>query len=131
MRFFPPPLSVILPPPSMTTGPVSLNTFAVAATTIVAGAAPQSNVMAPPFATAATNASDVQLAAVPSPMTVFALVMLSACASAGTAPFSSAVSAGGPAAESVGGPPLDDEPAPAGTSPSVEQASTRASTTRK
>jgi len=71
MRRFPPPLSVTLPPPSTTIfGPVSLTIFAVSVSVMVCGAPPQANVMTPPLATAATNASLVQLAAVPVPTTV-------------------------------------------------------------
>ena len=71
MRTLPPPLSVILLPPSMTSFvPLSLKTFAVAVSVMVVGFAPQSKVMMPPFATAATKASPVQLAAVPVPTTV-------------------------------------------------------------
>ena len=71
MRPVPPPLSATLLPPSMTSFvPLSLKTFAVDVSTIVVGSAPQSNVMMPPCATAATNASPVQLSGVPLPITV-------------------------------------------------------------
>ena len=86
MRIFPPPLSVTLLPPSMTSFvPLSLKTFAVDVRTIVTGSGPQSKVMTPPFATAATNASPVQLAGVPVPTTVVGDDTSSAWPSAGTA----------------------------------------------
>jgi hypothetical protein len=47
------------------------------------GAGPQSKVMTPPLATAATNASPVQLAGVPVPITVVGDEASSACASGG------------------------------------------------
>src|SRR4051794_24759182 len=103
MRTFPAPLSVTFPPPSMTTGPVLLKTFAVAVRVIVAGAAPQLNVITPPFATAATNASEVQLSGVPVPMTVFGFAMLSACASGGTTHLPFGLPAAGPVSGLVGG----------------------------
>jgi hypothetical protein len=43
--------------------------LAVAVIVVVTGSGPQSNVMIPPAATAATTASDVQLAGVPEPTT--------------------------------------------------------------
>src|SRR4051812_33042006 len=110
MRAFPPPLSVTLLPPSMTTGPVLLKTFAVVVSVIVAGAAPQSKVMTPPFATAATNASAVQLAGVPVPTTVRGLVMLSACASAGTGHMPLGLPAGGSVSLAGGGGPPEVPP---------------------
>src|SRR5687768_12884223 len=106
MRTFPPPLKVTFPPPSITTGPVLLKTFAVVERTIVAGAVPQLNVMTPPFATAATKASAVQLSGVPVPTTVLGFAMLSACASAGTGYFPFGFPGGGPSSGFVGGPPL-------------------------
>src|SRR6266513_2069387 len=106
MRTLLPPLSVTLPPPSMTIlGPVSLNTFAVRLRTIVTGAGPQSKVMTPPLATAATKASPVQLAGVPEPTTVRGLEMSSARASAGTAQVPAGLPAGGPST-GIGGIPL-------------------------
>jgi hypothetical protein len=85
MRVVPPPLSVTLLPPSMTSFvPLSLKTFAVEVRTIVTGSGPQSNVMIPPFATAATNASPVQPAGVPVPMTVVGDDTSSACPAGGT-----------------------------------------------
>src|SRR5215475_9825099 len=85
MRRFPPPLSVTLPPPSSTmSGPVSLRTLAVAASVIVTGPGPQSNVMTPPWATASTTAREVQLAGVPSPITWSGREVSTAVASAGT-----------------------------------------------
>jgi hypothetical protein len=102
----------------MTTGPVSLKTLAVAASVMVVGTAPQSNVMTPPLATAAMNASEVQLAGVPVPITVRGLAMLSAWASAGTAHLPAGFPAGGSVSGPVVGPPLvaplvpPDVPAP-------------------
>src|SRR6185369_4243127 len=75
--------SVTLPPPSMTIGPVLLNTFAVSVSVRVIGAVPQLNVITPPLATAATKAAAVQLSGAPLPITVRGVAMLSACASAG------------------------------------------------
>ena len=69
MRRAPPPLSVTFPPPSSTTSELVLRTLAVACIMIVTGLAPQSKVITPPLATAATTAPDVQLAAVPLPIT--------------------------------------------------------------
>src|SRR5512140_331108 len=117
MRVVPPPLSVILLPPSMTSlVPLSLNTFAVWVSTIVAGSAPQSKVMMPPLATAATNASPVQLAGVPVPMTVVGFETSSGPASGGSGSCPSGLPAGGPDCGFVGGTappsgsvPLDDE----------------------
>src|SRR5256885_13368846 len=84
MRTFPSPLRVTLLPPSMTSlVPLSLKTFAVCARTIVTGSGPQSKVMTPPFATAATNASPVQPAALPVPTTVVGDDTSSAWPSAG------------------------------------------------
>src|SRR5262249_55010356 len=112
MRLFPPPLSVILPPPSITIGPLLLKIFAVAVRTMVVGREPQSKVMTPPAATAATNAPEVQLAGVPVPPTVLGLAMLSACASAGTTQVPFGLPAGGPSSGLVGGPPsLLEQPA--------------------
>src|SRR5690349_1375134 len=86
MRRLPPPLRVTRPPPSSTTaGPWSLRTLAVAFMVIVTGAGPQSKVITPPAATAATTAADVQLAGVPRPTTRSGLRVSSARAAAGTA----------------------------------------------
>src|SRR5215472_5846293 len=52
---------------------------------IVTGLGPQLNVMTPPAATAATTAADVQLAAVPSPITWSGWLVATAWAAAGTA----------------------------------------------
>src|SRR5688572_26125388 len=85
MRRLPSPLSVTRPPPSSTMrGPLALRTFAVAAIVMVTGAGPQSNVITPPAATAATTAADVQLAAVPLPTTRSGREVSTARASAGT-----------------------------------------------
>jgi hypothetical protein len=65
MRRAPAPLSVTFPPPSSTTSALVLRTLAVTCITIVTGAGPQSKVITPPLATAATTAPDVQLAGVP------------------------------------------------------------------
>ena len=80
----PPPLRMTLPPPSMTIfGLLSLNTLAGLARMMVAGSGPQLNVMIPPAATAAMNASGVQLSCVPVPTTVVGLDTSSSCASLG------------------------------------------------
>src|SRR5689334_9237560 len=111
MRIFPPPLSVTLLPPSMTSfGAVLLKTFAVLVRTMVTGSAPQSKVMTPPFATAATTASPVQLAALPSPITVVGLDTSSACPSAGTVACPSGLPAAGPSCGAGGGGVVDDDP---------------------
>ena len=114
MRVVPPPLRVTLLPPSMTSFvPLSLNTFAVEVRTMVTGSGPQSKVMMPPSATAATNASPVQLSAVPFPMTVVGDETSSACPSAGTSACPSGHPAGGPSCGLVGSPLLLlDEVAP-------------------
>ncbi|MBB5959495.1 hypothetical protein FHS29_006116 [Saccharothrix tamanrassetensis] len=75
-----------------------MRTFAVAVIAMVTGSGPQSNVTTPPAATAATTASDVQLAAVPLPTTVVGLELSSGPASGGT----SAVPAGFPAGSGRG-----------------------------
>src|SRR5688572_7490417 len=104
MRCSPPPDSVTLPPPSITmSGPVSLNTFAVRSSVMVTGSGPQSNVMVPPPATAATNASDVQLSGVPVPTIVVGTDVSTAPASAGTSHVPSGLPAGGPCSGSVAG----------------------------
>src|ERR1700749_4362854 len=104
MRILPPPLSVTLLPPSMTSlVPLSLNTFAVVVRTIVTGSGPQSNVMMPPWATAATTASPVQLAAAPLPITVVGDDTSSSCAGGGSVACPSAQPAAGPSCEFVPG----------------------------
>src|SRR6476619_3939762 len=85
MRRFPSPLRVTRPPPSSTIFGFALTTLAVAVMVMVTGAAPHANVMIPPAATAATTASEVQLAGVPSPMTRVGALVSSGPASAGTA----------------------------------------------
>src|SRR5258708_6753257 len=113
MRTLSPPLSVTLPPPSMTIlGPVSLTIFAVCVSVMVTGSAPQSNVITPPFATALTNASPVQLSLVPVPTTVFGFDASSALASTGTSHFPSGFPAGGPSAGLIGGPVSTDAESP-------------------
>jgi hypothetical protein len=81
----------------------------------VTGSGPQLNVMTPPFATAATTASPVQVAAAPVPMTVVGFDASSACPAGGTGALAPGLPAGGPP------PPLDalpleepdeDDPAP-------------------
>jgi hypothetical protein len=79
----PPPSSVILRPPSMTVFLFD-GTFSVAVTRIVTGSGPQLKVMTPPAVTAVCSALNVQLAAVPVPMTAVGLDVLAACAIAGT-----------------------------------------------
>src|SRR5580698_10528137 len=68
IRILPPPLRVTLPPPSMTMRSPRVM-LAVCVIVIVTGSGPQLKVMTPPMATAWTTAAEVQLAAVPSPMT--------------------------------------------------------------
>src|SRR5919107_1851825 len=107
MRRWPPPLSVTLPPPSSTIfGPFALRILAVAFMVIVIGSGPQLKVMMPPAATADTTASDVQLAALPVPMTRVGLEVSTARASAGIGALPFGLPAGGPAA--VGGLLLAD-----------------------
>src|SRR6185295_9787172 len=67
MRVLPPPLRVTLPPPSIT---VSTLTSCCLVTVMVTGAAPQSKVTTPPFASAAASAASVQSEAEPLPTTV-------------------------------------------------------------
>src|SRR5215510_14642195 len=103
MRTLPPPLSVTLLPPSITSlVPLSLKTFAVCVRTIVAGSGPQLKVMTPPLATAATNASPVQLAAVPVPTTDVGDDTSSAWPCAGTVAWPFGYPAGGPSCGFVG-----------------------------
>jgi hypothetical protein len=99
-----PPLRVTLLPPSMTSfGAVLLKTFAVDVSVIVTGSGPQSNVMTPPFATAATNASPVHVAGVPLPTTVVGCETSSASPAAGTVSMPSGLPAGGPSSGFVAG----------------------------
>src|SRR5262245_34070245 len=88
--------------------PLSLKTFAVDVRTIVTGSGPQSKVIMPPFATAATNASPVQLAGLPVPMTVVGDDTSSAWATGGMGAWPSGQPAGGPSCGFVGIPLLDD-----------------------
>src|SRR5690242_17064299 len=117
MRVVPPPLSVTLPPPSITmSGPVSLKILAGRSSVIVTGSGPQSNVITPPAATAAMTASPVQLAAVPSPTTVRGLATSASAPAGGTAHIPSGLPAGGPDSGSVSGfgtstPPSSLQPA--------------------
>src|SRR5436190_412081 len=83
IRTVPPPSSVTLRPPSMTVF-LLMGRFIVAVTRIVMGSGPQLKVMTPPAATAVCSALNVQLAAVPVPMTAVGLAVLTACAFAGT-----------------------------------------------
>ena len=69
MRRRPAPLSVTNPPPSRTTSRRELRTFAVAPIRIVTGLDPHENLILPPARTAATTADEVQLRAVPCPIT--------------------------------------------------------------
>jgi hypothetical protein len=89
---------------------------AVALSVIVTGSAPQSKVTTPPLATAATTASEVQLAGVPLPTTVVGRDVSRAWPDAGTAqPPAGLPAAGAPppaagagagAGESAGAPSL-------------------------
>jgi hypothetical protein len=83
----PPPSSVILLPPSMTTWtgvlPVEIGGLSVDVTEMVRGLGPQLNVMIPPPLTALDSAWNVQLAGVPLPTTVVGWLVSTACASAG------------------------------------------------
>jgi len=83
MRRLPAPESVTKPPPSSTTFAWVLTTFAVAAIVIVVAAGPQLKVMMPPWPTAFTTAAEVQLAAVPVPMTWLGCDVLTALAAVG------------------------------------------------
>src|SRR6202046_5701808 len=83
IRVCPPPLSVTIPPPSMTIrSPCTM--FAVCVIVIVTGSGPQLKVMTPPMATAWTTAAEVQLAAAPSPMTWSGWAVLTARPAGGT-----------------------------------------------
>src|SRR5215470_15220647 len=84
IRRWPPPLSVTRPPPSSTTRCLVLGTRAVAVITIVTGLLPQSNLMIPPLKTVRTTAADVQLAGLPSPITWFGWLVLTALPAGGT-----------------------------------------------
>src|SRR5262245_7199669 len=111
MRISPPPLRVTLLPPSMTSFvPLSLNTFAVDVITIVTGSGPQSNVMIPPLATAATKASPVHPAGEPDPITVVGDDTSSAWPAGATVAWPSGQPAGGPSWGFVGPPPVDVPP---------------------
>src|SRR5580765_6584739 len=110
----PPPSSVILRPPSMTVFLVD-GTLSVAVTLIVTGSAPQLNVMMPPAVAAVCRAANVQLAAVPVPMTAVGFDVLFACAIVGTPaahePFGlPAFHAGAPPLPPDPEPPVPDEP---------------------
>src|SRR6185369_7111661 len=74
---------VIRFPPSMTVL-VAVGRFMVAVTGIVTGAGPQLNVMTPPRPTAALSAANVQLAAVPVPITAVGRDTSAGCAPAGS-----------------------------------------------
>src|SRR5204863_10207561 len=91
----------LLPPSITMRGPVSLTIFAVSSSAIVTGSGPQSNVITPPAATAATNAVLVQLSGVPVPTTVRGDDTSSAAASAGTPHAPSGLPAAGPCSGSV------------------------------
>jgi hypothetical protein len=115
-----------------------LRTLAVADMTMVTGSGPQLNVMRPPAETAATTASDVQLPAVPVPITRVGCEVSTARASTGTlaCPFgfptggpgggavvavaavgcglgTDVVGAGRPDDDRADGPPADPQPATA------------------
>src|SRR5581483_9657737 len=77
------PSSVIRLPPSMTVL-VAVGRFMVAVTGMVTGAGPQLNVMTPPRPTAALSAANVQLAAVPVPITAVGRDTSAGCAPAGS-----------------------------------------------
>jgi hypothetical protein len=66
-------------------GPLAFLIFAVAAIVMVTGAGPQENLMMPPAATADTTALEVQLRAVPLPITRVGWEVSTARAAAGTA----------------------------------------------
>jgi hypothetical protein len=83
IRILPPPLSVTLPRPSMTIW-LPATMFAVAVIVIVTGLGPQLKVMMPPRATAWTTAAELQLAAVPVPMTWSGRAVLTARPARGT-----------------------------------------------
>src|SRR6185437_5153770 len=84
IRRRPAPLSVTLPPPLSTTCWLVFLTLAVADMVIVTGLEPQLKVMTPPLATARTTAREVQLAAVPRPMTRVGWAVLTARPAGGT-----------------------------------------------
>jgi hypothetical protein len=74
---------------------LALRTLAVARIVIVTGSGPHEKVMIPPAATAATTASEVQLAAVPLPTTRVGREVSTAAASGGTAARPFGLPAGG------------------------------------
>jgi hypothetical protein len=82
---------------------------------IVTGAGPQKNVITPPAATAATTASDVQLAGVPSPITRVGFDVSSAAASAGIAASPSGFPGGGRRGGTGGAASVAGGVCPAGT----------------
>ena len=84
IRRFPAPLSVTLPPPFSTTCRLVFTTLAVAVMVIVTGLGPQLKLMIPPLATARTTAREVQLAAVPRPITRVGWAVLTARPASGT-----------------------------------------------
>src|SRR3990167_9049732 len=123
MRCAPRPESVTLLPPSITIfGPVSLKIFAVSSSSITTGSGPQSNVMMPPFATAATNAAPVQLAGVPVPTTCVGDEVSSAPAPVGTAQVPEGLPAGGPRSGFVIGSVTGSPPHPARTTTTMSPA---------
>src|SRR5262249_5895411 len=69
MRRVPPPLRVTRPPPSSTTSGRVLRTLAVWRIRIVTCPGPHAKLILPPARTAETTAAEVQLRAVPWPMT--------------------------------------------------------------
>src|ERR1700722_14757371 len=84
MRWWPWPLSVTSPPPSITTWGLVFMTLAVARILIVTGRRPQRKRIIPPERTAARTADEVQLAAVPCPTTWSAWDVSTARPAAGT-----------------------------------------------
>src|SRR5215469_10644406 len=84
MRILPAPLSVTLPPPSITVLRWVFTTLAVALIVIVTGFLPQLKVITPPLATARTTAADVQLRGEPLPITRFGCDVFTARAAVGT-----------------------------------------------
>src|SRR5262245_52115356 len=98
-------------------GPVLLTILAVLVSVMVIGSGPQLKVITPPLATAATTASPVQLAGVPSPTTERGVDTSSRPASAGTMHLPSGLPAGGPIAGII----IDRSAgAPAKSAPGVE-----------
>ena len=80
---------------------MSLKTLAVAVIGIATGFGPQSNVMIPPLATAATTFAPVQLAGVPVPTTWSGVVVSTSCASDGIEALPSGLPATGGGAVTV------------------------------